>query len=155
MHRQRKPILLSVLAATLVSLVGRPLEAKPSKARDVIEVEILEYEAGSKKPTRERILTVPVSGKITGWADLFDEAGVCKLSSALRPRPEPGALPAKLGSSSSEEIITLDLHCATRPTNVTTLELEVERTFVRDEPTVLGVVDTQHGRRIEVIATRR
>jgi hypothetical protein len=138
MRRRTPPILLSVLAATLVSLIGRPLDAKPSKARDVIEVEILEYESGNKKPTRERTLTVPVSGKIIGWADHFDEAGVCKLESSPR-----------------EEIVRLELRCSTRPGNATTLELEVDRTFTRDEPTLLGAVDADKDRRIEVIATRR
>jgi hypothetical protein len=138
MHRRSQPILIYVLAATLLSLVGRPTEAKPSKPLDVIELEILEYEAGSKKPTRERTLTVPVSGKIVGWSDLFDEAGVCKLQSSVR-----------------EEIIMLELHCATRRASTTTLQLETERVLVRGEPTLLGVVDTQDDRRVEVIATRR
>jgi hypothetical protein len=131
-------ILVSVLAATLVSLVGRPSEAKPSKPLDVIALEILEYEAGGKKPTHERTLTVPVSGKIEGWADLFGEAGICKLRSSIR-----------------EEISTLDLSCATRPGKTTTLQLEVERALVLGEPTLLGIVDTQDDRRIELIATRR
>lgn len=139
MHRRSHHILVFVLAATLVSLVGRPSEAKPSKPLDLIELEILEYEAGSKKPTRERKLTVPVSGKIEGWADLFDEAGVCKLRSSIR----------------EAEIIELDLYCATRSSNTATLQLEVERVLVRGEPTLLGIVDAQNDRRVEVIATRR
>lgn len=137
MRRRSKPILLSVLAVTLVSLVGRPLEAKPNKPHDVIEVDILEYEPGSKKPTRERTLTVPVFGQIASWADLFDEPGTCNLRSSVR-----------------DEIVMLDLHCSTRQGNSSTLKLQVERTFVRDEPTLLAVVDTQADRRIEVIATR-
>jgi hypothetical protein len=138
MHRRTPPILLSVLAATLVSMVGRPLEAKPSKPRDVMEVQILEYESDSKKPTRERTLTVPVSGKISGWADLFDEDGICVLQSSPR-----------------EQVVRLDLRCSTRPSNFTILQLEVDHSFVRDEPTLVGVVDTDEDRRIEVIATRR
>lgn len=139
MHRRRQPILVFVLATTLVSLVGRPSEAKPSKPLDVIELEILEYQAGSKKPTHARKLTVPVSGKIEGWADLFDEAGVCKLRSSIR----------------EAEIVTLDLYCATRPANTPTLKLEVVRVLVHGEPTLLGIVDAQDDRRVEVIATRR
>lgn len=139
MHRRRKPILLSVLALSLVSLVGRPLEAKPNKARDVIEVEILEYDQGSKKPTRERLLTVPVSGSVAGWADLFDQPGLCQ----LHARPV------------GDELTHLQLDCATRPSDKLTLGLSVERSFVRDEPTLIGVVDTQGDRRIEVVATLR
>jgi hypothetical protein len=139
MHRRSQTILVSVLAATLVSLVGRPTEAKPSKPLDVIELEIREYEAGSKKPMHERTLTVPVSGKIEGWADLFGEAGVCKLRSSIR----------------EAEMIRLDLHCVTRAGNTTTLELEAERVLVLGEPTLLGSVDAQDDRRVEVIATRR
>lgn len=126
------------LTMSLVSMVGRPSEAKPSKPLDLIELEIREYEAGSKKSTRERKLTVPVSGKIEGWADLFGEAGSCKLRSMIR-----------------EEIITLDLDCVTRPAKTSMLQLEVERVLVRGEPTLLGIVDTQNDRRVEVIATRR
>lgn len=139
MHRRRQPILVSVLAATIFSLVGRPSEAKPSKPLDVIELEILEYTAGSKKPTHQRKLTVPVSGKIEGWADLFGEAGICKLRSSIR----------------EAEIIRLDLDCAARQANATMLQLEVERVLVLGEPTLLGIVDAQDDRRVEVIATRR
>lgn len=138
MRRRTPPILISVLAATLVSMVGRPLDAKPNKPRDVIEVEILEYAKSSKKPTRERALTVPVSGNISGWTDLFDEPGICHLRSAPR-----------------EDIVRLELHCRTRQGNATTLQLEVEQAFGRDQPTLVGVVDTDEDRRIEVIATRR
>jgi hypothetical protein len=140
MHRRRKiPILVSVLTLTLISLIGRPLGAKPNKPRDVIEVEILEYQAGSKKPTRERTLTVPLSGKLASWTDLFDEAGLCRLQS----------VPIR------DEVVSLDLHCSTRSGNSATLQLAVERVFVVDEPTLVGVVDTQSDRRLEIVATRR
>jgi hypothetical protein len=139
MQRRSQTILVSVLAATLISLVGRPSEAKPSKPLDVIELEILEYTAGSKKPTHERTLTVAVSGKIEGWADLFGEAGTCKLRSSIR----------------EAESIRLDLDCETRAGNTATLQLEVERVLVLGEPTLLGIIDAQDDRRIEVIATRR
>jgi hypothetical protein len=140
MNRRRKtPILVSVLALTLLSLIGRPLAAKPNKPRDMIEVEILEYQAGSKKPTRERTLTVPVSGEVASWTDLFDEVGQCSLES------EP----------IRDELVSLDLYCATRKGNVATLQLKVERVFVLDEPTLVAVVDTQGDRRIEIVATRR
>jgi hypothetical protein len=140
MHRRRKtPVLVSVLTLTLISLIGRPLAAKPNKPSDVIEVEILEYQTGSKKPTRERTLTVPVSGKVASWTDLFDEAGLCRLQS----------------SPVRDELVSLDLHCATRPGNAMTLQLAVERVFVRDEPTLVAVLDAQGDRRIEIVATRR
>jgi hypothetical protein len=139
MHRRRIPVFVSVLALTLISLIGRPLAAKPNKPRDVIELEILEYQAGSKKPTRERTLTVPLSGKVASWTDLFDEAGRCSLQS----------------SPIRDELVSLDLHCATRPGNATMLQLAVERAFVIDEPTLVAVVDTQGDRRIELVATRR
>jgi hypothetical protein len=113
--------------------------SKSLEPREVIEIELREYQGG-KPAADSRELTVPLHGEITGWLELFGELRQCRSKS----------------TPTRDELIVFEIECrADDRGGAKIFELRAESGFPVDEPTLLGEIEVREGQRLQVVATRR